>query len=589
MKKNLLKSLAFAAVATLTFAPVAAQTAAGPSPIWAKIVDTPNADMAAATAVSDKAVYTYFRPGIKKAADAISYGGTEIATGGFDVVGNAVNNNFLLTKSGRDGSLLWSIQSTLGDFYNSGDIETTHDGGVIVGFTFRHSNMKLTEKIGFKDAKGKMTEFDWTLPEKGKRYYKAAVMKVSAEGEIEWIRTISPDGAYSNATGDVQIEGLAEGSDNSLYVAAQFCDTITFDAPDGSEAKTCLPSNGTNGNALIAKYSANGELLGVATSTSTNAVSENIGGLRYADGNLYTFGYVKGNAEAAAQYAFGEGLASVEVPAGNASNLVASKFNADLAPQWTRLFPGSKVNNSSAIQLRGIDVDGTDVFLTGNIRGQIKGDNNEVTFATAADQKLYEGFIARVSADNGDLLAGTTSSVDYGNKAIAGYSNALVFSGKPNTVYAYGYELYGNLYLRAYDRQTLAQAADGQWNLAKGISTFQNITAVGDTLYNLFRVQNGNSSLADGTVLNAEGFGAALVAFKLPAETVTGIASTLAGKGVSLSAARGSLTITATDPQVVTVYAADGRTVANVKVDGSATVALPAGIYVAAGQKAVVK
>ena len=589
MKKNLLKSLAFAAITTLSFAPVAAQTAAGPSPIWAKIVDTPNADMAVATAVNDKAVYTYFRPGIKKATDGISYDGKEISVGGFDMIGNSTNNNFLLTKSDRDGNLLWSINSTFGDFYNSGTIANTHDGGALVGFTFRHTNGMLTEKIGFKDAKGKTTEFDWTLPETGKRYDKAAVMKVSAEGEIEWIRTISPDGTYPFATGDVQIAGLAESEDNSLYVAAQFCDTITVDTPDGSEAKTYYPSNEQGGNALIAKYSANGDLLKVVTSTSSNAVSENIGGLRYADGNLYTFGYVKGNADAAAQYNFGEGLAPVEVPDSAVYNLVASKFNTDLVPQWTRLFPGSKVNKSSIIQLRGIDVAGTDVFLTGNIRGQIKGDNNEVTFATAADQKLYEGFIARVSADNGDLLAGTTSSVDYGNKGIAGYSNALVFSGKPNTVYAYGYELSGNLYLRAYDRQTLAAVADGQWDLAKGVSSLQNITASGDTLFSLFRVQNGNSSLTDGTALNAEAYGAALVAFKLPAGTVTGIASTLADNVVSLSAARGSLTITATKPQVVTVYAADGRTVANVSVNGTATVALPAGIYVAAGQKAVVK
>ena len=589
MKKNLLKSLAFAAVATLTFAPVAAQTATGPSPLWAKVIDTPNADGGVAATISGNAIYALNLPGIKKAADIISYGGTQIATGDIDMTGNSTNNSFLLTKSGRDGSLLWTIQSTLGDFYNTGAISPTHDGGVVVGFSFRHTDKRLSEKVGFKDAKGKTVELDWTLAADAARYRKAAVMKVSPEGEIQWIRTISPDGSYSKSTGDVSIAGLAEGKDNELYVAAQFCDTITIDAADGAGFKTLIPNNGEKGNSLVAKYSADGTPEAVATSTSTDIVTENIGGLRYADGSIYTFGYIDGNADGAVKYNFGEGLAPIEVPAGDVANLVATKFNGELTPQWTRLFPGSKVNGNSDIQPKAIDVDGEDVFLTGNLRGAIKADNSELTFSTTTEKKIYEGFIARLSAANGDLLAGTTSSVDYQANEINGYSGALTFSGKENVVYAYGYALNKSLHLRAYDRQTLSAASDGQWNLVTSTPTSYNIVQAGDTIYSYSRVQKSNATLADGTALTAEGFGALLAAYKLPAGTVTGIASTLADNVVSLSAARGSLTITAAKPQVVTVYAADGRTVANVSVNGTGTVALPAGIYVAAGQKAVVK
>lgn len=588
MKKNLLKSLAFAAVATLTFAPVAAQTATGPSPLWAKVIDTPNADGGVAATISGNAIYALNLPGIKKAADIISYGGTEIATGGIDMTGYSTNNSFLLTKSGRDGSLLWTIQSTLGDFYSSGSIAPTHDGGVVVGFSVRHTDKRLSEKVGFKDAKGKTVELDWTLANDAARYRKAAVMKVSPEGEIQWIRTISPDGSYSKSTGDVTIAGLAEGKDNELYVGAQFCDTITIDAADGTDFKTLIPNNGEKGNALVAKYSADGTPEAVAISSSTDVVTENIGALRYADGSIYTFGYIDGNADSAVKYNFGEGLSPIEVPAGDAANLVATKFNGELTPQWTRLFPGSKVNGNSDIQPKAIDVDGEDVFLTGNLRGTIKADNSELTFSTTTEKKLYEGFIARISAANGDLLAGTTSSVDYQANEINGYSGALTFSGKENVVYAYGYALFKSLYLRAYDRQTLAAASDGQWNLVTSTPTSYNIVLSGDTIYSYSRVQKSNASLTDGTALKAEGYGALLAAYKLPAGTVTGIASAHTAEGVSISAARGSLTITAAQPQTVTVFAADGRAVANVSVNGTATVALPAGIYVVAGQKAAV-
>ncbi len=104
------------------------------------------------------------------------------------------NHSMVLVKTdAQTGAALWSVYSSTGDgASNNGIVAATNDGGAYMVAKLRHTAGQENNKINFVDATGANTTLDWQLANSN-RYYQVAILKVNAQGAIEWYRMIDVD------------------------------------------------------------------------------------------------------------------------------------------------------------------------------------------------------------------------------------------------------------------------------------------------------------------------------------------------------------------------------------------------------------
>ncbi len=132
-----------------------------------------------------------------------------------------------ITKSSRDGALLWSQQPLADNVYISG-IATDAQGHVYVGGSFSGGPLRLGDTV--------LHPPDHAQPP-GKDGF---VAHYDAEGHLRWA-------AHATGTGGQEITAIAVGPSGDLYVAGKFDKTLYL----GSEK---LEQRGGGSNMFLAKY-----------------------------------------------------------------------------------------------------------------------------------------------------------------------------------------------------------------------------------------------------------------------------------------------------------------------------------------------
>ena len=539
--------------------------------------------------------------------DGLKLGDTVIGKGTvYTGTSSSGNETFTMTKTDKSGNVKWSIYSTNGEIFSNNDwVKVGKDGSIYAAFLMRHTDSRGTETPGFVDATGNETKLaDWncisSIDNIEHRYYKALLMKVSAAGAIQWIREVYADPSPI-AGSSIKVNGLPiyvydlAVTDNAIYMAGRFTALTKFTKADGTTIDL-TPHNVVGwsgdsqksvGDMYVTKFDLNG--YAEKTLTTTGVVEcETMQKLCVKDGKLYLFSAVKSAKNSICKdYKIGD--KTYEVPS-YVSALVA-ELDENLNVKWSRLFKGSeneKSNSTGILQCMHLNKIDDDLWVTG--MGQYTLSNEDGTKKLEMKGTNNQAFIIRLNAEDGEWINAVSALKDY-TTAITGYFELFGSETDKSKVWVYGYNFGADgVFLREYNKD-LTTDKDTQVKLMSGAMPTAFASAVdGDKLYIVARGRGDIKLTGLDQSFSVSKFASMYACFKLPFKTYTAVDNVAAKAEAKIYGTQGTLHVVAEEATTVNVYNLTGSLVAKLSVvAGDNTVALPAGIYIANGQKVVVR
>ena len=471
---------------------------------------------------TDNHLYMIADAGTKAIDNIITLGDEQIASG-TDYPGNSYNHNFILSKLGKDGSHVWTVSSTTGDIASNEEWGcATADGGIVVAMKVRHTQGHLNEKINFIDALGNNTSLDWVYEDPNhKRKLNGTVMKVSAEGAIEWVKMIEMDDKpqpkathYStNTPWGLYIHGFVADHEGNLYVGGRMCTEMTVYRADGS-AVTIAPHNVTNwdgdpqkfvGNTFILKLDPNGNYLTHFVSGG-ESTCDGIRQLLIKDNKLYCLLTLKGKPNT--QIMMGDKSFTT---AGDYNSYSTMRMDLNLKNvDWFNVYESSL--KGSHINIPGMSFTGDALWIYGQVKNEIKiGD------LTLTTQHTRDAMLLKANPETGELINGTVKQQNQ-----TGYFGA--FEDQDNNLYAPTFSLFGPLKLEKINKETLQ--VEDQVELFPYTATAQNVTVDKNTLFAMSRFKGNNLSSIPGDnpfTVSSPGYACLVSAFKIPFQTATAV------------------------------------------------------------------
>lgn len=519
-------------------------------------------------------IYILGSGAVKSESDQILYG-TQAVTPGTIQDSNSGSNSLFFVKTDKDGKLLWAVNSTDGDFTaNSCYLAPTADGGAVLYLLARHTLSKQDRPVTIVDANGRATSFDeWGLVD-GSNVYGAIVAKVSTDGAIEWTRLITADttpatGKTALTTQAIWTGGLAVDKAGNVFITGRNVRNLYLgDVVVPFHNDNDNPANG--GSIFLIKFDANGNYAAHLT-TGGEATKEAPLALSFKNGKLYLLALVNGIAGTDVTL----GSASVTAANANAAITVAS-LNPDLSVNYLKYYACSLTG--SALQTPFIDeINGT-LWIAGKAKMAV--DQLNVTTGSLARAAL----LLKGDAATGELTAGRA-----GTTAQEGDFSVLV--NENNQPYIFSHVLNKPLKVERLNAETLE--TEDQAELYSSSSDVQGVAADGNNVYLMFRNKNAGASI-DNAFSNAAlaNFSCFVAGYKLPEKVSTAINSVRAEGEASLTVygGNGVANIVADKAQTVEIYSVSGACVARVNAsEGFNTIALPQGVYIAAGSKIIVR
>ncbi len=602
------KIFTLAAVALASMSMLAtAQTAEWGKVLTANYADREGTSMTESLAVTSDGVVWLGHVGSYSDKDGLKLGDTVIGKGTvYTGTSSSGNETFTMTKTDKSGNVKWSIYSTNGEIYSNNDwVKVGKDGSIYAAFLMRHTDSRGTETPGFVDATGNETKLaDWncisSIDNIEHRYYKALLMKVSAAGAIQWIREVYADpspiaGSSTKVNGlPIYVYDLAV-TDNAIYMAGRFTALTKFTKADGTTIDL-TPHNvvGWNGDSqqsvgdmYVTKFDLNGYAEKTLTTTGVVAC-ETMQKLCVKDGKFYLLSSVKSAKNSICKdYKIGD--KTYEVPS-YVSALVA-EFDENLNVKWSRLFKGSenaKSNSTGILQSMHLNKIDDDLWVTG--MGQYTLSNEDGTKKLEMKGTNNQAFIIRLNAEDGEWINAVSALKDY-TTAITGYFELFGSETDKSKVWVYGYNFGADgVFLREYNKD-LTTDKNTQVKLMSGAMATAFASAVdGDKLYIVARGRGDIKLTGLDQSFSVSKFAAMYACFKLPFNIYTAVDNVAAKAEAKIYGTQGTLHVVAEEATTVNVYNLTGSLVAKLSVvAGDNTVALPAGIYIANGQKVVVR
>lgn len=602
------KIFTLAAVALASMSMLAtAQTAEWGKVLTANYADREGTSMTESLAVTSDGVVWLGHVGSYSDKDGLKLGDTVIGKGTvYTGTSSSGNETFTMTKTDKSGNVKWSIYSTNGEIFSNNDwVKVGKDGSIYAAFLMRHTDSRGTETPGFVDATGNETKLaDWncisSIDNIEHRYYKALLMKVSAAGAIQWIREVYADPSPI-AGSSIKVNGLPiyvydlAVTDNAIYMAGRFTALTKFTKADGTTIDL-TPHNVVGwsgdsqksvGDMYVTKFDLNG--YAEKTLTTTGVVEcETMQKLCVKDGKFYLFSAVKSAKNSICKdYKIGD--KTYEVPS-YVSALVA-ELDENLNVKWSRLFKGSeneKSNSTGILQCMHLNKIDDDLWVTG--MGQYTLSNEDGTKKLEMKGTNNQAFIIRLNAEDGEWINAVSALKDY-TTAITGYFELFGSETDKSKVWVYGYNFGADgVFLREYNKD-LTTDKDTQVKLMSGAMPTAFASAVdGDKLYIVARGRGDIKLTGLDQSFSVSKFASMYACFKLPFKTYTAVDNVAAKAEAKIYGTQGTLHVVAEEATTVNVYNLTGSLVAKLSVvAGDNTVALPAGIYIANGQKVVVR
>lgn len=497
--------------------------------------------------------------------EKVAFGAPNKATSG--------NDNLLLTKVNADGTAAWHVYSKQGRVANA-SAATTSDGGVVVAAvtSFTAFNAKDATDIpansilDIVDADNHTTTIEKAFA--GSAVYDIVVLKISADGHLDWFKHFAADDA-SSLTAKIAVDNA-----DNIYIGGQHAKTLSFgeNAVAARSAKSLYLVKLDNAGNFVKSFDISG----------TDA-EDYIDAVTFADGKIFVAGRVKAKAE-------GNTIAFADITLAPTTfdDVFAAAFSTDLVPVWASIANSVAASDGKhTSQVKGIDVSEGFVLVSGLVKGgyTAAGATDAVTMSSGT--KL-EGMVIGFSIADGALSKGVCVS-----EGISGLYSATI---KGNKIYAFGYNI-----ANADKQGSSLFEFDGENANENVIATTNEPASAGypTTFYAKFV----NSSLLAGVRAKGKGinvlgnvydytnqkdFTATVMSINLK-DILGGISTTETADDARIWAVSGAVKISVASPTSVAVYNVAGQIVAKRIVTDETTIALPAGFYIVNGKKVVVK
>lgn len=497
--------------------------------------------------------------------EKVAFGASNKATSG--------NDNLLLTKVNADGTAAWHVYSKQGRVANA-SAATTSDGGVVVAAvtSFTAFNAKEATDIpansilDIVDADNHTTTIEKAFA--GSAVYDIVVLKISADGHLDWFKHFAADDA-SSLTAKIAVDNA-----DNIYIGGQHAKTLSFgeNAVAARSAKSLYLVKLDNAGNFVKSFDISG----------TDA-EDYIDAVTFADGKIFVAGRVKAKAE-------GNTIAFADITLAPTTfdDVFAAAFSTDLVPVWASIANSVAASDGKhTSQVKGIDVSEGFVLVSGLVKGgyTAAGATDAVTMSSGT--KL-EGMVIGFSIADGALSKGVCVS-----EGISGLYSATI---KDNKIYAFGYNI-----ANADKQGSSLFEFDGENANENVIATTNEPASAGypTTFYAKFV----NSSLLAGVRAKGKGinvlgnvydytnqkdFTATVMSINLK-DVFGGISTTETADDARIWAVSGAVKISVASPTTVAVYNVAGQIVAKRIVTDETTIALPAGFYIVNGKKVVVK
>lgn len=497
--------------------------------------------------------------------EKVAFGAPNKATSG--------NDNLLLTKVNADGTAAWHVYSKQGRVANA-SAATTSDGGVVVAAvtSFTAFNAKEATDIpansilDIVDADNHTTTIEKAFA--GSAVYDIVVLKISADGHLDWFKHFAADDA-SSLTAKIAVDNA-----DNIYIGGQHAKTLSFgeNAVAARSAKSLYLVKLDNAGNFVKSFDISG----------TDA-EDYIDAVTFADGKIFVAGRVKAKAE-------GNTIAFADITLAPTTfdDVFAAAFSTDLVPVWASIANSVAASDGKhTSQVKGIDVSEGFVLVSGLVKGgyTAAGATDAVTMSSGT--KL-EGMVIGFSVADGALSKGVCVS-----EGISGLYSATI---KGNKIYAFGYNI-----ANADKQGSSLFEFDGENASENVIATTNEPASAGypTTFYAKFV----NNSLLAGVRAKGKGinvlgnvydytnqkdFTATVMSINLK-DVLGGISTTETADDARIWAVSGAVKISVAAPTTVAVYNVAGQIVAKRIVTDETTIALPAGFYIVNGKKVVVK
>lgn len=497
--------------------------------------------------------------------EKVAFGAPNKATSG--------NDNLLLTKVNADGTAAWHVYSKQGRVANA-SAATTSDGGVVVAAvtSFTAFNAKDATDIpansilDIVDADNHTTTIEKAFA--GSSVYDIVVLKISADGHLDWFKHFAADDA-SSLTAKIAVDNV-----DNIYIGGQHAKTLSFgeNAVAARSAKSLYLVKLDNAGNFVKSFDISG----------TDA-EDYIDAVTFADGKIFVAGRVKAKTK-------GNTIAFADITLAPTTfdDVFAAAFSTDLVPVWASIANSVAASDGKhTSQVKGIDVSEGFVLVSGLVKGgyTAAGATDAVTMSSGT--KL-EGMVIGFSIADGALSKGVCVS-----EGISGLYSATI---KGNKIYAFGYNI-----ANADKQGSSLFEFDGENANENVIATTNEPASAGypTTFYAKFV----NSSLLAGVRAKGKGinvlgnvydytnqkdFTATVMSINLK-DVLGGISTTETADDARIWAVSGAVKISVASPTSVAVYNVAGQIVAKRIVTDETTIALPAGFYIVNGKKVVVK
>lgn len=497
--------------------------------------------------------------------EKVAFGAPNKATSG--------NDNLLLTKVNADGTAAWHVYSKQGRVANA-SAATTSDGGVVVAAvtSFTAFNAKEATDIpansilDIVDADNHTTTIEKAFA--GSAVYDIVVLKISADGHLDWFKHFAADDA-SSLTAKIAVDNV-----DNIYIGGQHAKTLSFgeNAVAARSAKSLYLVKLDNAGNFVKSFDISG----------TDA-EDYIDAVTFADGKIFVAGRVKAKAE-------GNTIAFADITLAPTTfdDVFAAAFSTDLVPVWASIANSVAASDGKhTSQVKGIDVSEGFVLVSGLVKGGYKAAGATDAVTMSSGTKL-EGMVIGFSIADGALSKGVCVS-----EGISGLYSATI---KGNKIYAFGYNI-----ANADKQGPSLFEFDGENANENVIATTNEPASAGypTTFYAKFV----NSSLLAGVRAKGKGinvlgnvydytnqkdFTATVMSINLK-DVFGGISTTETADDARIWAVSGAVKISVASPTSVAVYNVAGQIVAKRIVTDETTIALPAGFYIVNGEKVVVK
>ena len=507
MKKFTLLAAAVLASASML---ASAQSLADTQTLWAKLVMNTDNQQSYTTQgnqmvlAQDGGLYVVGQVGTTAAdQEVVLTDGTTPTTvaSGVAYSGNGANQAMLVMKLDASGNVVWKVNQTNGEASNNElRIAATPDGGAVVLANLRHTEGYLNDRVVITDAKDTNHEIAWDID--GERNFRGFVIKLTAEGGIEWtqelvMNTVADEATYPkwsqssrNIGQGLKTYALEVDNEGNIYVGGIMCAAMTVDGIT-IEPHNVATWNGsaqtTMGNMYIVKLDSEGNYVKHLVSDGV-ATQENVQGLKVVGNKLYMATWIAG--VAGSEFSVG---GKAVTPATTNGSWALAELDTDLNVNWLQFYESTI--SGSAWQMPTMTIAGDHIYLMGTAKYGI--DINGTNYTNTASNKARQSWLIQFDRTSGNATAATvlaTGKMQMQHGFFGGYEGtdgnfyAIERGLTPST--SFGSEMI----LYKFNQETLA--SDDNVQLAVGSCDGQSLVTDGTKVYVMNRFANKNETIS---------------------------------------------------------------------------------------------